>query len=108
MTTKQIHFSIERWKEGLKPVTRDGREVKQLVCFDNLDSAYVLAGVVGSDLVRWKLEGGSSWQDNYSLMLLEEVREPREFIIYCDPRSGMYSTYFEPGWKTTKVREVLE
>jgi hypothetical protein len=103
---KTIPFSIEKWKEGLKPVTRDGREVKQLIYFNDLDSAYVLAGVVGSDLVRWKLDGGSSWNDNYSLMLLEEVREPREWFMFVNCCGLLSHVANETG--LIKVREVLE
>ncbi len=110
MTQRQIPFTIERWKEGLKPVTRDGREVKQLIYFNDLDSAYVLAGVVGSDLVRWKLEGGSSWADNYSLMLQVEVKEPREWLCIIEQDghlSGYPAKYLLPGNRRGHSREAV-
>ncbi len=110
MTTRQIPFTIERWKEGLKPVTKGKKEVKQLVYFEDLDDDCALAGVIDSTLMHWTLDGRSPWNDDYLLMLVEEVREPREWICVVE-QDGHLSGYPAheciPTTVTIKVREVI-
>lgn len=112
MTQRQIPFSIEKWKEGLQPVTRDGMEVKQLTLFEfGCDHKYPLAGIVDSALWQWDVEGKPSLAgEKYSLMLLEEVPEPREWDVWITPNGAIACFIGEPHpkWERIKVREVLE
>ncbi len=119
MTQRQIPFSLERWKEGLKPVTRDGMEVICLTYNPDTESDERFAGWVNKHVRVWH-ESGAYFMDAISeldLMLLEEVREPREWPVVIingflfDTRNlagGADSVSFLPKGQCIKVREVLE
>lgn len=51
-----IKFDLERALAGDKVITRDGREVTQLVKFD-CDNEYQVRGVVLRDLCAWTVDG---------------------------------------------------
>ena len=116
MTVKQIPFSLERWKEGLKPVTRDGREVKQLTMF-NVGYGITLRGVIEGNMHAWNEPFDASEPERIRLMLLEEVREPREWdawvssggVLSTNPNFSLTHDSLHIGeFKPIKVREVLE
>ncbi len=99
---KTIPFSIEAWKAGGKPVTRDGIEVKQLTRFKNVTETTKLRGVVEGCIVGFT---------HFDLMLQVEVKEPREWEVYVHPISGLiYDKRECEGTKLgmIRVREVLE
>jgi hypothetical protein len=51
-------FDLEKALNGAKVVTRDGREVKQLTCFDTSNNHnYPLYGVIGKDICCWARTG---------------------------------------------------
>ena len=52
-----IEFSIEAWRAGGKPVTRDGREVKQLHQFEAEDEQWPFVGVLSNNLRSWDPDG---------------------------------------------------
>jgi hypothetical protein len=94
---KTIPFSIEKWKEGLKPVTKDGTEVEQLTRFEYVTEITEFRGVV---------EGYIAAFTHFDLMLLEEVREPREWFMFVNCCGLLSHVANETG--LIKVREVLE
>jgi hypothetical protein len=71
---KLIPFTLERWQQGNCTVkTRDGREVKQLTCF-NAKDMYCFCGVVGDVIHSWKMNGSFlNSEKEYTLNLMLEV-----------------------------------
>lgn len=52
-----IEFSIEAWRAGGKPVTRDGREVEQLHQFEAEDEQWPFVGVLSNTTQCWDHDG---------------------------------------------------
>ena len=58
-------FNLEKALAGEKVITRDGREVTQIVSFDASDSEFVVYGVIDGQAVdSWTQDGG--YHDTYS------------------------------------------
>lgn len=52
-----IEFSIEAWRAGGKPVTRDGREVEQLHEFEAEYEQWPFVGVLRKTVQSWDADG---------------------------------------------------
>ena len=92
--TKTIPFSIEAWKAGGKPVTRDGSEVKHLT---NLETGcgFPLVGALDKNRKTWDLNG-SYFSDgeapsNYDLMLeVEDTEKELYLVVITTPFTNGY------------------
>jgi hypothetical protein len=63
-------FNLEKALNGAKVVTRDGREVTQLTCFDTSDNyEYSLYGVIGKDICCWARTGQVNIDTNIIVMI---------------------------------------
>jgi hypothetical protein len=50
-------FNLERALAGEPVITRNGKEVTQLVKFDTFGTTYVVGGVVDGDVKSWTIDG---------------------------------------------------
>lgn len=77
MTQDKIPFSVELWQKGYKVVTRDGREVKQLVT--TTARTWELTGMVDGWIHIWTIDGKFSLEGDtaYDLFLLP----PDEIVV---------------------------
>ena len=90
--TKTIPFSIEAWKAGGKPFTRDGGEVKHLTNFET-DEAFPLAGSVNRKKRNWKLNGcyyANEIQSIEDLMLEVEDTEKELYLVVISVKTCGY------------------
>jgi len=72
MKTKKIPFTIEAWKAGGKPVTRDGSQVNHLTNLET-DDGFPLIGAVNGEKFTWKLDGSFNAYPNSTNSLMLEV-----------------------------------
>jgi hypothetical protein len=98
--------------------TRDGQEITQLVKFDNIESDYLILGVVDGEIFRWTENGKHRWSCNephiYDMI---EVKEPVEINIWVGisfsdihKQSPRFSDdyFLARGYELRKFREVIE
>ena len=90
-------FNLEKALAGEKVITRDGREVTQIVSFDASDSEFVVYGVIDGEAIdSWTQDGG--YHDTNS----EECGAD----LFMEPvmLSGFINQYSDhtPTWHPTK------
>ncbi len=71
-------FDLKAALRGEKVVTRDGREVTQLVKFDVEDCNRPVVGVVDDSIYKWSLAGGWAADSCDSILDLFMHEEPEE------------------------------
>jgi hypothetical protein len=115
--TKLIPFSIEAWKAGGKPVTRDGREVKQLTKFEGvLTKIQSLMGVVEDKIQTWWDDGlWTSDEKNYPMNLMLEVEDTKKelyLVVISTPVARLlnnnvmaYNVYVSDNIEDAKTKE---
>lgn len=115
MTTKLIPFTIERWKEGLKPVTRDGTEVEQLTRFTTL-SDLCFGGVCGNCIGLFREDDLMLLTDSPPIRELSDAFLILEKLMECsmaDPgkgktNEGRWTTINAPAHLVDEARAILE
>jgi len=68
-------FNLERALAGDKVITRDGREVTQLVHFKNVETSNDLFGVLEHCILSWK-ENGNYWGDDVFDLFMAPIMKP--------------------------------
>ena len=96
--------------------TRSGREVTQLMKFDDIESDYPIRGVVDGIVCAWTEDGKCCNSLSDHEMNLIEVKEPIEIYLwvssYMDPllMNSPYiddEYYLKYGYELKKFREVI-
>jgi galactose mutarotase-like enzyme len=82
-------FNLEEALNGAKVVTRDGREVTQLTCFDTSDNyEYSLYGVIGKDICCWARTGQVNIDTNIHCNDLFLAVEPQRIWVNAYNHNG--------------------
>lgn len=97
---KTVPFNYDLIAQGYKPVTTDGREVKQLTRFEVKTSYYPLQGVVEGVPERWKMEGYYANQKtaHYMDLVLEVPAEKTKRMcvtFYDDDQISIHATHLD-------------
>ena len=83
MRTKE--FNLEEALNGAKVVTRDGREVTQLVKFESVGN-YPLVGVLSGRVSNWTIEG----------MFRQDIKESEaDLFLVVKPKSVWVNVYVD-------------
>jgi hypothetical protein len=89
-------MTLEKALNGAKVVTRDGREVKQLTCFDTSNNHnYPLYGVIGKDICCWARTGQFNIDTNNHCNDLFLAVEPKR--IWVNVFKGKYGNLYVGG-----------
>lgn len=75
-----IPFTIEKWREGYQPVTREGIEVKDLTFFENATDAYKLYGILKESIEAWEEKG--NFYDDCSFSKNDLLLKPKTKKVY--------------------------
>jgi len=108
MKPNLVPFTISAWNAGAKPFTRDGREVKQLICFEGIDNQYCLCGVLDKQHESWTVDGeySSGGEDSDDLMLEAPVVE-RFAPLYKNGEIGASYPTLEAAQTTTNLDIIV-
>lgn len=77
--------------EGMEAVTRDGREVEQLVRFD-MKNVYPIFGVINNNVFRWSNKGYFICQENQDKRDLF-LRRKEKKVWVVDYNNGKYEVF---------------
>ena len=112
-------FNLKEALAGKPVITRDGKEVKQLIQFDSETTN--LFGVVDNSLISWYSNGvySSEYKSNFDLFMKTEnssiwvnVYEDYSGIIvgkeYCTKKEALQNTYKFDGYiKTIEITNEI-